>query len=124
MTAYAVAHLRDVRVGAWIVDYLGRIDATLAPFGGRFLVHGGDKTVLEGSWPGDLVVIGFPDLERAQAWYASADYRAIVKLRTDHAGGDVVLVEGVSEDHRATDILDGRLDASVCPDEDARSPGA
>ena len=69
MTAYAVAHLRKVALGPAIIAYLEQIDATLAPFGGRFLVHGGTKTQLEGSWPGDLIVIGFPDRAAALGWY-------------------------------------------------------
>jgi uncharacterized protein (DUF1330 family) len=40
MAGYAIAHLQDVTVGAAIVEYLQRIDATLAPFGGHFIVHG------------------------------------------------------------------------------------
>ena len=41
MTAYAVAHMRQVTMGPPIVEYLQRIDATLAPFDGHFVVHGG-----------------------------------------------------------------------------------
>ena len=52
MTAYAIAHMRRVTPGQAIVEYLERIDATLAPYGGRFIVHGGDFEELEGSWPG------------------------------------------------------------------------
>ena len=52
MNAYAIAHLRDVRVGPDIVQYLERIDATLAPFGGHFIVHASSADVLEGEWPG------------------------------------------------------------------------
>ena len=48
MTAYAVAHLRSVDQNAEIVDYLRRIDATLDPFEGRFVVHGVVLEVLEG----------------------------------------------------------------------------
>ena len=57
MPAYAVAHMHQVTMGPPIVAYLERIDATLAPFGGRFLVHGGKVDVVEGSWPGNLIVI-------------------------------------------------------------------
>src|ERR1700733_7967146 len=64
MPAYAVAHMRQVTMGQPIVEYLERIDATLAPFGGRFIVHGGDIEVLEGSWPGALIVIEFPTAPR------------------------------------------------------------
>ena len=105
MTAYAVADLHNVKMGPAIVEYLEKIDATLAPFGGRYIVHGGAKTVLEGEWPGDIVIVAFPDRESARAWYASPAYRAIAALRTDNSDGNVVLVDGVAEGHRATDIL-------------------
>jgi len=105
MTAYAVADLHKVEMGPAIVEYLEKIDATLAPFGGRYIIHGGRKTVLEGDWPGDLIVIAFPDCAAAAAWYASPAYQAIKPLRSEHSAGDVVLVDGVGADHRATDVL-------------------
>jgi len=105
MTAYAVGRFHDIEMGPEIVDYLHAIDATLAPFEGRFLVHGGRPTVLEGSWPDDRVVIAFPDLQRAQDWYRSPAYQRILPLRLPRAKGDVILIDGVDADHRATDIL-------------------
>ncbi|WP_437115336.1 DUF1330 domain-containing protein [Streptomyces flaveolus] len=39
-------------------------------------------------------VTGQP-LAEARAWYASPAYQEILRLRTDHIDGDVVLVEGV-----------------------------
>jgi uncharacterized protein (DUF1330 family) len=105
MPAYAVAHLRSLKMGPPIVEYLERIDATLAPFGGRFLIHGAKAEVLEGEWPGHLVVIAFPDLARARAWYASPAYQAILRLRTDNADCSAFVIDGVPENHRATDVL-------------------
>jgi uncharacterized protein (DUF1330 family) len=105
VTAYAVARLRGLRMGPEIRRYLERIDATLAAFGGRFVIHGGAKIVLEGAWPEDLVAIAFPDLAAARAWYHSPAYQAILPLRTANASGDVILIEGVGPDHKATDIL-------------------
>src|SRR5690349_22276298 len=102
MPAYAVAHMRQVTMGPAIVEYLERIDATLAPFGGRFLVHGGHVDVVEGAWPGHLIVIEFPDRARADAWYRSAGYQEIVTLRTDNSRSDVIIAEGAGRDHRAT----------------------
>jgi pimeloyl-ACP methyl ester carboxylesterase len=52
-----------------------------------------------------LVVLEFPDMDAARGWYRSAAYQSIVRLRTDNADGDTVLVEGVAEGHRATDLL-------------------
>ena len=74
---------------------------------GRFLVHGGTVEVIEGTWPGHLIVIEFPDGERMRAWYASPAYREILPLRTGNSESDVVFVEGVGADHRATDVLSG-----------------
>lgn len=105
MAAYAVAHIRQVTIGPPIEEYIRAIDATLAPFGGRFLVHGAQPEVVEGSWPGHVVVLEFPDMNAARGWYRSPAYQAIVRLRTDNSTGDTVLVQGVAEGHRATDIL-------------------
>ena len=89
MAAYAVAHLREVKFGPEIAEYLRRIDETLVPFQGRFLIHGGRAHVLEGVWHGDLIVIEFPSLARARAWYESPGYRAtamLAKRREDRTG--------------------------------------
>jgi uncharacterized protein (DUF1330 family) len=75
MSAYAIAHVHSVTPGPAIVEYLERIDATLAPHGGRFIVHGDPADVREGDFRGDLVVIEFPDRQRATSWYESAEYR-------------------------------------------------
>jgi uncharacterized protein (DUF1330 family) len=106
MPSYAVAHMYKVSMGPDIVEYLNRIDATLAPFGGQFLVHGDPVEVMEGDWPGFLIVIEFPDRARARAWYASAAYRAILPLRTRNSDSDVVFVDGVPAGHLATDVLE------------------
>ena len=102
---YAVGHLRNVNFGDEIVEYLKRIDATLEPFGGRFLIHGARPQCVEGNWTGDLIMIGFPSLDDARKWYASPAYQAIASLRSDNSEGEILLIEGVSEPHRATDIL-------------------
>jgi uncharacterized protein (DUF1330 family) len=104
---YAIGHLRNVRFGPEIIEYLERIDETLTPFGGRFIIHGGRLERQEGDWHGDLIVIRFPSLDAARAWYGSPAYQAIAPLRTRNAEGDVILIEGVNDDHRATDILKG-----------------
>jgi uncharacterized protein (DUF1330 family) len=105
MTAYALGHLHQVDFGPQIIEYLERIDATLDDFGGRFLVHGNPVDVREGTWQGDLVLIEFPDLERARAWYDSPVYREILALRTDNSVCDVLLVDGVGAGYRAVQAL-------------------
>ncbi len=97
-------------MGPEITKYLERIDATLAPFEGRFLVHGDTAEILEGEWRGDVIIIEFPDRASATRWYESAAYKAILPLRTRNSDGTVVLVDGVPSGHHATDILVPELD--------------
>ncbi|MFP2911164.1 DUF1330 domain-containing protein [Pyxidicoccus sp. 3LFB2] len=99
MTAYALAHLRATRLHPEVLEYMERIQATLDPYSGRFRIHGGAVEVKEGTWPGDLVLIEFPSMAQARAWYDSAAYREILPLRARHIEGEVLLVEGVGPDH-------------------------
>ncbi|WP_189297342.1 DUF1330 domain-containing protein [Streptomyces albospinus] len=99
MTAYAIAHFRPAEPNPEICAYIESIQATLDPFGGRFLVHGGELDIREGSWPGAVVVIVFPGMAQARAWYDSPAYEEILPLRTRHIAGDVILVPGVPDDY-------------------------
>ncbi|HWJ67060.1 MAG TPA: DUF1330 domain-containing protein [Nocardioides sp.] len=103
--AYAIAYLREVDLGDAIVEYIQRIDETLAPYVGRFLVHGGDLTPAEGTWDGSVVIIEFPDTDAARGWYDSPDYQAILPLRTEHSQSIACIVEGVPNGYRAVDKL-------------------
>ncbi|GAA4633138.1 DUF1330 domain-containing protein [Actinoallomurus vinaceus] len=105
MAGYAVGHLHEVTPGPAIVEYLERIEATLEPYGGRYVIHGAKADVREGDWSGDLIVIEFPDLDKARAWYDSPAYREIIPLRADHSRGAILLIDGTGDDHRATDVL-------------------
>ena len=114
--AYAIAYLREVDFGDAIIEYLQRIDETLAPYGGHFIVHGGEITATEGEWDGDIVIISFPDAAAAKAWYESPAYQAILPLRTEHSQSIACLVEGVTPGHRAVDKLAALLGTAAGQD--------
>jgi len=105
MATYAIGILNDVARVPEIIEYLERIDATLAPYGGHFIVHGGKNQMFEGQSPGTVVVIEFPDHERAEGWYNSPAYQAIIPLRADHSQSTIFLIDGVGPDHAATDVI-------------------
>src|SRR5690625_4155248 len=105
MPAYAVANIKQMNMNSKVVKYLTQIDATLEPYQGRFLVHGKQGEVVEGSLRGHLIIIEFPNIEYARDWYYSEDYQKILPLRTDHSESDVVLIDGVSENYRALNML-------------------
>ncbi|WBB56747.1 DUF1330 domain-containing protein [Verrucosispora sp. WMMD573] len=95
MPAFALAHLRNPQVNEDILTYLERIQATLEPFGGRFVVHGPEVDVREGEWPGSVVILEFPDRQQAHAWYDSPAYQEILPLRTRHIDASAIIFDGV-----------------------------
>jgi uncharacterized protein (DUF1330 family) len=100
MAAYLINHLRQPGIlSPEVLDYLDQVQATLDPFGGKFIVQGGEVEVLEGAWADSVIVLSFPDLVKAREWYKSEAYQRVLHLRTDHIVGDVILVEGVPPDH-------------------------
>ncbi len=105
MSAYAIAHIQSITVGPPIVEYLERIDATLAPYRGRFLIHGAPADVREGDFAGNLIVIAFPDRDAAVGWYESPRTGRFSRCGTGSSDGWVILIDGVPADHRATDVL-------------------
>jgi uncharacterized protein (DUF1330 family) len=77
-------------------DYKRLVPATLVPFGGRFVVRGGHTDVLEGDWrPGRLVLLEFPSVERARAWWNSPEYAEARALRQATSTGTLIILEGV-----------------------------
>ncbi|MFF9815539.1 DUF1330 domain-containing protein [Streptomyces sp. NPDC014006] len=102
MTAYVIGHLREAAPHLEIAEYIERIGATFAPYGGRFLVHAAQHEVKEGSWPGHVVVIAFPGLDEARSWWDSPAYREIAPLRSRHIEGDIIFVPGVPEAYDPT----------------------
>ncbi|WP_328747008.1 DUF1330 domain-containing protein [Streptomyces sp. NBC_00285] len=111
MTAYAIAHLRNAAPHPEIAEYIERIPGTFEPYGGRFLVHGTLHEVKEGGWPGFVVVIGFPGIAEARAWWDSAAYQEIAPLRSRHIEGDIILVEGVPDGYDPAVTAKGMRDA-------------
>ena len=62
----------------------------------RFLARGGRVETLEGAWsPGRFVMLEFPSVERAKAWFESAEYAPAKALRHKSAQSHMILVEGV-----------------------------
>lgn len=75
--------------------YQQHVPKTIADFGGRYLVRGGQSTQIEGESHGERnVVLEFPSREQAQAWYHSEAYQSILPHRKNNSIGHLVLVDG------------------------------
>ncbi|MFC5720595.1 DUF1330 domain-containing protein [Streptomyces gamaensis] len=102
MPAYSIAVLRPTfPLHEDALTYVERVQATFEPYGGRFLVHGEPGEWIEGEALGFVVVVEFPDLARARAWYRSPAYQELLPLRTRHIPGSLLFVEGVGPDYDA-----------------------
>jgi uncharacterized protein (DUF1330 family) len=95
MPAYVIADV-TVTDPATMDEYRQQVPATIARYGGRFVVRGGAHQSLEGDWkPSRLVVIEFPTLDAARRWYDSEEYREPKALRIKAGRTNLVIVEGV-----------------------------
>jgi len=69
---------------------------SISAYGGEFIVRGGNIDVLEGDFAHErVVVIAFPSLERARAWYSSEEYADARELRLRISKGTAILVAGL-----------------------------
>src|SRR5262252_5860443 len=85
-------------VAAFQRDYAAHAQATIEPFGGRYLVRGGRVVGIEGEPPKPRIVISvFDSFEQAQAWRASPAYVKIAAAREREAKSRQYIVEGLPE---------------------------
>jgi uncharacterized protein (DUF1330 family) len=95
MAAYIISDLTVLDPDA-IAVYRTRAAASIARHGGRYLARGGKIEVLEGNWdPKLIVVVEFPDADRARAWYRSPDYAEALAVRDRALTRNLLLVDGV-----------------------------
>jgi len=94
MTAYLIADIQVTNPAAYD-QYRPLAAASIARFGGRFVVRGGEVDLLEGGpEPERVVVIEFPDADTARRWHRSEEYQNALKIRQSASRGRVFLVEG------------------------------
>lgn len=96
MPAYVIAEVTTTDQAA-MEEYRKQVPATIATYGGRFVVRGGACQAVEGEWkPTRLVVIEFPSLADAKRWYDSEEYRGPKAQRIRAGRTNMIMVEGVA----------------------------
>jgi uncharacterized protein (DUF1330 family) len=94
MPAYIIAEIQVTDPTSYD-RYRPMAAASIARFGGRYVVRGGKLDLLEGEpEPGRIVVIEFPDADAARRWYRSEEYQKALRIRQSASRGRVFLVEG------------------------------
>ena len=91
---YFIAHL-DVTQPDSYTPYRDKAPATVTQYGGTYLTRGGDSETMEGdALPSRTVVLEFPSVKAAKAWYNSSEYQEISGIRHANATGFAQIVEG------------------------------
>lgn len=94
MSAYILIEI-DVHDPVAYEDYKKLTPASLLPYEGKFIVRGGATETLEGDWqPKRIVVLEFPSVERAKAWWGSDEYAPAKKMRQAASTTRMIVVEG------------------------------
>jgi uncharacterized protein (DUF1330 family) len=94
-SAYILANV-DVTDPQQYEQYKKFSTIAMQAHGAEVCVRGGAVQVLEGDWtPGRMVILKFPSVEKARAFYDSPEYAAAKKAREGAAVMRMVLIEGV-----------------------------
>ena len=94
MAAYMMV-LTEITDPGGMEEYRTHVLPVIERYGGRFLAAG-PPDVLEGELqPHVAVILEFPSMERAHAWYASPDYQDLKALRHRSARATAVFVDGL-----------------------------
>lgn len=81
MAAFLISDV-SVRDADAFQIYRTRAAASIAEYGGNYLVRGGAITSLEGQWaPRTIIIVEFPNMEQARAWYSSPEYASALEVR-------------------------------------------
>ena len=97
MPAYVIVDVEVTNLNEY-EEYKKLTPASIAAHGGKFIVRGGKSESLEGEWnPQRIVVLEFPDIEKAKQWWGSEEYGPAKKIRHHSANTKMIVVEGYTE---------------------------
>ena len=95
MSAYFISFRDTMKDAARYAAYAQKAGASMAGREAKVIVANGAVTPLEGAPPDGVVIIEFPSVEAAKAWYESPEYQAVVGERLAVTEGRAVIVEGL-----------------------------
>jgi len=94
MTAYCFWNVRAVHDPVAMADYVTRVTSTVAEHGGEYVVVGGPLDLVEGDGtPGYPVLIRFPSMASARAWYDSPEYAPLKAQRLRATSGEAFFMD-------------------------------
>src|SRR5215472_7894205 len=95
MPAYIIVEI-EILDPVGYEEYKELAGASVAKYGGKYIIRGGKTEVLEGGWqPKRIVVLEFESAKRAKEWLNCEEYREPRKMRHRTARANMILVEGM-----------------------------
>lgn len=95
MPAYVIVNI-TVRDPVRYEEYKRLATPTVSAYGGRYVARGGAVDVREGDWsPSRLVILEFPTVAQARAWWDSPEYAPAKAVRQSCAAAQLVITEGL-----------------------------
>jgi uncharacterized protein (DUF1330 family) len=95
MAAYIVFTRESTTDAAELAAYAREVRATFEGHPIKILAAYGTQEVLEGAAPEGVVIVEFPTIAEARAWYDGPAYQTVVKHRWRGASYRAVIVQGV-----------------------------
>jgi uncharacterized protein (DUF1330 family) len=97
MPAYVISEVEVLDHGR-IDTYRSLAKASIEQYGGRYVVRGGPVELIEGQRDParQFVIVEFPTMDRAHAWYRSPEYARALEVRASALTRTLVFVEGVA----------------------------
>jgi uncharacterized protein (DUF1330 family) len=93
MSAYVIFAI-TITNPARYADYAKHTPRIISHYGGKMLVRGGDPETVEGTFPGQrVVVLEFKDRAAAKAFVTSPEYAKIIGIRQEASTGTGVIVD-------------------------------
>jgi uncharacterized protein (DUF1330 family) len=94
MPAYIIGR---VEITDWprYSEYMKATPGVIARYGGKFIARGGEMIALEGTpETRRIVVIEFPSMDQAKAFYHSEEYQDAKRLRDGAASAQFLAIDG------------------------------
>ncbi|MEY4654283.1 MAG: hypothetical protein RI884_2864 [Pseudomonadota bacterium] len=93
-SAYLIANV-DVHDPVQYEEYKKLSTLAMKASGAEVCIRGGQVEVMEGNWaPSRVVMLKFPSMDAARAFYNSPEYAAAIQARQGIADMRMIIVEG------------------------------
>lgn len=97
MKGYLIANL-DIQDQPTFQRYREEVVPLIHRFGGKYIIRGGEVQELEGHLGlKRLIVLEFPSLEAAKAFYDSPEYQPLKTMRVQSTHSDIALIAGYDD---------------------------